>query len=119
LFGFARVAITSKGTDLRAKLLRACKPVFTGRHVLRRPTAPSAMAIIRRHPVHGLFLRVDPSRDGAFAAALHRLGTDPENRRRMGERSRARVLRESCIDVVAPRLLACMERAAVGGPHHG
>jgi glycosyltransferase involved in cell wall biosynthesis len=55
----------------------------------------------------------------AFAAALHRLSSDPEHRRRLGERSRARVMRESCIDDVAPRLLACMERAVAAGPRHG
>ncbi|WP_216901280.1 glycosyltransferase [Synechococcus sp. CCY 9618] len=56
---------------------------------------------------------------GAFAAALHRLSTDPDTRRQLGERSRARVLRESCIDDVAPRLLACMQRAVAAGAHHG
>ncbi len=55
----------------------------------------------------------------AFAAALHRLSNDPDSRRRLGERSRARVWRESGIDDVAPRLLACMERAVAAGPHHG
>lgn len=55
----------------------------------------------------------------AFAAALHRLSNDPDGRRRLGERSRARVWRESGIDDVAPRLLACMERAVAAGPHHG
>ncbi|PSB38002.1 glycosyltransferase [Aphanothece minutissima] len=55
----------------------------------------------------------------AFATALHRLSNDPESRRRLGERSRARVWRESGIDDVAPRLLACMERAVAAGPHHG
>ncbi len=55
----------------------------------------------------------------AFAAALHQLSNDPEGRRRLGERSRARVWRESGIDDVAPRLLACMERAVVAGPQHG
>jgi glycosyltransferase involved in cell wall biosynthesis len=55
----------------------------------------------------------------AFAAALHRLSKDPDSRRRLGERSRARVWRESGIDDVAPRLLACMERAVAAGPHHG
>lgn len=56
---------------------------------------------------------------GAFATALHRLSNDPDSRRRLGERSRARVWRESGIDDVAPRLLACMERAVAAGPHHG
>ncbi len=56
---------------------------------------------------------------GAFATALHRLSNDPDSRRRLGERSRARVWRESGIDDVAPRLLACMERAVTAGPHHG
>ena len=55
----------------------------------------------------------------AFAAALHRLSKDPDGRRRLGERSRARVWRESGIDDVAPRLLASMERAVAAGPHHG
>jgi glycosyltransferase involved in cell wall biosynthesis len=56
---------------------------------------------------------------GAFAAALHRLSNDPDSRCHLGERSRARVWRESGIDDVAPRLLACMERAVAAGPHHG
>jgi glycosyltransferase involved in cell wall biosynthesis len=55
----------------------------------------------------------------AFATALHRLSNDPDSRRLLGERSRARVWRESGIDDVAPRLLACMERAVAAGPHHG
>jgi glycosyltransferase involved in cell wall biosynthesis len=55
----------------------------------------------------------------AFAAALHRLSKDEDIRRHLGERSRARVFRESCIDDVGPRLLACMERAVAGGPRHG
>lgn len=55
----------------------------------------------------------------AFATALHRLSNDPEHRHRLGERSRARVWRESGIDDVAPRLLACMERAVAAGAHHG
>ena len=56
---------------------------------------------------------------GAFAAALHRLSTDPQTRRDWSQRSRARVFRESSIDQVAPRLLACMERAVAAGPRHG
>ena len=55
----------------------------------------------------------------AFAAALHRLSKDPDGRRRLGERSRARVWRESGIDDVAPRLLACMELAVAAGARHG
>jgi glycosyltransferase involved in cell wall biosynthesis len=55
----------------------------------------------------------------AFATALHRLSIDPETRQRLGERSRAKVWRESGIDDVAPRLLACMERAVAAGPRHG
>jgi thymidylate synthase len=50
---------------------------------------------------------------------VERLRKDPDSRRRLGERSRARVWRESGIDDVAPRLLACMERAVAAGPHHG
>ena len=55
----------------------------------------------------------------AFAATLHRLSRDEETRRRLGERSRARVFRESSIEDAAPRLLACMERALTAGPRHG
>jgi glycosyltransferase involved in cell wall biosynthesis len=55
----------------------------------------------------------------AFATALHRLSRDLESRRRLGERSRARVFRESSIEEAAPRLLACMERAVAAGPRHG
>ena len=56
---------------------------------------------------------------GAFAVALHMLSKDKQTRRKLGERSRARVFRESSIDHVAPRLLACMERAVAAGPRHG
>jgi len=55
----------------------------------------------------------------AFAAALLRLSNDQETRRRLGERSQARVLRESSIDDVAPQLLASMERAMAAGSQHG
>ncbi len=55
----------------------------------------------------------------AFADALHRLSADPESRRRLGERSRAKVFRESSIDVVAPQLLASMERAMAAGARRG
>ncbi|KEF42977.1 MAG: hypothetical protein ER33_03665 [Cyanobium sp. CACIAM 14] len=55
---------------------------------------------------------------GAFADALHQLSTEPDRRRRMGDRSRARVLRDSRIDDAAPRLLACMQRAVAAGPRH-
>ncbi|MCP9833657.1 MULTISPECIES: glycosyltransferase family 4 protein [unclassified Cyanobium] len=55
----------------------------------------------------------------AFAAALLRLSNDQETRRRLGERSRARVLRESSIDDVAPQLLASMQRAVAAGAHCG
>ncbi len=67
----------------------------------------------------GCGLAVDYLDLGAFAAALHRLSTDPATRQRLGQRSRVRVLRESNIDDVAPRLLACMERAVAAGPRHG
>lgn len=53
-----------------------------------------------------------------FATALHQLSSDPATRQRLGERSRAKVGRESGIDDVAPRLLACMERAVAAGPRH-
>ncbi|MCT0208523.1 glycosyltransferase [Synechococcus sp. CS-1332] len=55
----------------------------------------------------------------AFATALHQLSVDPGTRRRLGERSRAKVLQESSIDGVAPQLLACMERAVAAGARHG
>jgi glycosyltransferase involved in cell wall biosynthesis len=55
----------------------------------------------------------------AFAAALHRLSADPESRRRLGERSQAKVFRESSIDVVAPQLLESMERAMAAGGRRG
>ncbi len=55
----------------------------------------------------------------AFATALHRLSLEPETRRHLGERSRAKVLQESSIDGVAPQLLACMERAVAAGARRG
>lgn len=55
----------------------------------------------------------------AFAAALRRLSDEPQTRRQLGERSRAKVFRESSIDQVAPRVLACMEQAVAAGARHG
>ncbi|MEA5416087.1 glycosyltransferase [Synechococcus sp. BA-132 BA5] len=55
----------------------------------------------------------------AFAAALHQLSNDPETRRRLGERSQAKVLQKSSIDGVAPQLLASMERAVAAGARRG
>ena len=55
----------------------------------------------------------------AFAAALLRLSTDQDLTRRLGERSRAKVLRQSSIDDVAPQLLASMERAVAAGARRG
>ncbi len=55
----------------------------------------------------------------AFAAALLRLSTDQDLTRRLGERSRAKVLRQSSIDDVAPQLLASMERALAAGARRG
>ncbi len=55
----------------------------------------------------------------AFATALRRLSDEPQTRRQLGERSRAKVFRESSIDQVAPRVLACMEQAVAAGARHG
>jgi glycosyltransferase involved in cell wall biosynthesis len=55
----------------------------------------------------------------AFAAALLRLSNDQETRRRLGKRSKAKVFRESSIDVVAPQRLESMERAMAAGGRRG
>lgn len=88
-----------------------------GRHLIRLPTPPLGMAILRRHAVHGLLCHEVSSRD-ATAAAAASVGFGNSNG--PWERSRAGARRESGIDDVVLLPSGCMGRTiSVELPHHG